>query len=94
MPPHASISDEEEANCVRQQPLHRSQVEVISYIESMLLGDPFRLLSHWPALLWLRGLLPACSPGRAIYKVPPLRKAFHWVRNPICVTPENAPLYF
>ena len=48
------------------------KVEVISYIESMLLGDPFNFLSNWPAFVWLRRL-PACSLGSTFYRVPPLR---------------------
>ena len=36
-----------------------SQVEVISYIESMLLGDPFNFLSNWPTFVWLRRF-PSC----------------------------------
>ena len=52
------------------------QVEVISYIESMLLGDPFNFLANWPTFVWLRGL-PACSLGNSLYRVPPLRALFH-----------------
>lgn len=52
------------------------QVEVISYIESMLLGDPFNFLSNWPAFIWLRRF-PSCSLGNTLYRVPPLRKIFH-----------------
>ncbi len=52
------------------------QVEVISYIESMLLGDPFNFLSNWPAFVWLRRI-PACSLGKSLYRAPPLRSLFH-----------------
>ena len=31
-----------------------SRVETISYIESLLLGDPFGFLSNWPVVSWLR----------------------------------------
>ena len=54
------------------------QVDVIFYIESMLLGDPFNLLANWPAFIWLRRL-PACSLGNTLYRIPPLRKFFHKV---------------
>lgn len=52
------------------------QVEVISYIESMLLGDPFNFLSNWPSFVWLRRI-PSCSLGNTLYRVPSLRKIFH-----------------
>ncbi len=51
---------------------------MISYIESMLLGDPFNFLSNWPTFVWLRRL-PSCSLGQALYRVPSLRAAFHAV---------------
>ena len=54
------------------------QAEVISYIESMLLGDPFNLLSNWPAFIWLRRL-PACSLGNTLYRIPSLRSLIHKV---------------
>lgn len=53
-----------------------SQVEVISYIESMLLGDPFNFLSNWPTFVWLRRF-PSCSLGKSLYRAPPLRSLFH-----------------
>ena len=31
-----------------------SRVETISYIESLLLGDPFDFLSNWPVISWIR----------------------------------------
>ena len=31
-----------------------SRVETISYIESLLLGDPFDFLSNWPLISWIR----------------------------------------
>ncbi len=57
---------------------YSSQVEVISYVESMLLGDPFDFLSNWPAFVWLRRL-PPCSLGGIIFRVPPIRYIFHKV---------------
>ncbi len=53
-------------------------MEVVSYVESMLLGDPFNFLSNWPAFVWLRRV-PPCSLGSALYRVPPLRMIFHKV---------------
>ncbi len=55
---------------------YATQVEVISYVESMLLGDPFNFLSNWPAFVWLRRV-PSCSLGSTLYRVPPLRYIFH-----------------
>ena len=37
-----------------------SQVETISYTESILLGDPFGYLSEWPAFKWLKNLFTFC----------------------------------
>ncbi len=55
---------------------YKCQAEVIMYIESMLLGDPFDILSNWPAFIWLRRF-PKCSLGNTLYRIPPLRKMFH-----------------
>ena len=46
---------------------YMTQVETISYTESILLGDPFNFLSNWPALRWLREL-PSCSFCAHLYK--------------------------
>ena len=57
---------------------YKTQVEIISYMESTILGDPFNFLANWPTYFWLRKL-PTCSPigqGR-LYRVPQLRKLFH-----------------
>ena len=35
---------------------YKSQVELIAYTESVLLGDPFNFLANWPAWIWLRRL--------------------------------------
>ena len=59
---------------------YKTQVEIISYMESTILGDPFNFLANWPTYFWLRKL-PTCSPigqGR-LYRVPQLRKLFHGV---------------
>ena len=37
-----------------------SRVDTISYMESILLGDPFNFLSNWPALKVLAEV-PSCS---------------------------------
>ena len=37
-----------------------SRVDTISYMESILLGDPFNFLSNWPALKVLADV-PSCS---------------------------------
>ena len=44
---------------------YRSQVETISTLESMLLGDPFDFLSNVPAVL---SSLPSCSLVRQLYR--------------------------
>eukprot|EP00096_Caligus_rogercresseyi_P004529 TRINITY_DN18838_c0_g1_i1.p1 TRINITY_DN18838_c0_g1~~TRINITY_DN18838_c0_g1_i1.p1 ORF type:complete len:1006 (+),score=258.20 TRINITY_DN18838_c0_g1_i1:102-3119(+) len=49
-----------------------SRVELITYTESMLLGDPFYFLSNWPAIKFLKKL-PHCGVCRLIYKFPFLR---------------------
>ena len=33
---------------------YKTQVELISYMESVLLGDPFNFLANWPS--WIRKL--------------------------------------
>ena len=33
---------------------YKTQVELISYMESVLLGDPFNFLANWPSWIWLR----------------------------------------
>ena len=35
---------------------YKSQVELIAYTESVLLGDPFNFLANFPAWIWLRRL--------------------------------------
>merc|ERR1712062_673063 len=50
---------------------YRSQVETISTLESMLLGDPFDFLSNVPAVL---SSLPSCSLFRQIYRSNSLSK--------------------
>lgn len=57
---------------------YKTQVEIISYIESTFLGDPFNFLANWPSFVWLRKI-PTCSlvGGGRLYSVPQLRKMFH-----------------
>lgn len=50
-----------------------SRVELISYMESMLLGDPFDFLTNWPPVGWLQRM-PACSCLKAYYSLKPVRK--------------------
>ena len=50
---------------------YRSQVETISTLESMLLGDPFDFLSNVPAVL---SSLPSCSLFRQLYRSNSLSK--------------------
>ena len=50
-----------------------SRVETISYIESLLLGDPFDFLSNVPRYL---SFLPSCSVFRQLYRSKSLRKIF------------------
>ena len=45
-----------------------SRVELIVFIESMLLGDPFNFLTNWPPFSWGRKL-PSCACFRRIYSV-------------------------
>ena len=39
---------------------YKSQVGIVSYMESMMLGDPFNFLSNWPKFIWLKHI-PTCS---------------------------------
>ena len=45
-----------------------SQVETISYTESILLGDPFGYLSEWPAFKWLKNV-PSFSCCAPLYRI-------------------------
>merc|ERR1719189_767987 len=50
-----------------------SRVETISYLESVLLGDPFDFLSNVPRFL---SFLPSCSLFRQLYRSNMLKKIF------------------
>merc|ERR1719410_3097123 len=50
-----------------------SRVETISYLESVLLGDPFDFLSNVPRFLTF---LPSCSVFRQLYRSNILRRVF------------------
>ena len=58
-----------------------SRVELISFIESMLLGDPFHFLTNWPPFAWGRKL-PPCDCFRSLYRVGP----FRWMLSKIMGT--------
>jgi len=47
-------------------------VELISYIESMLFGDPFQFLANYPPFRWLRWV-PNCAPCGWLERLRPLR---------------------
>jgi hypothetical protein len=54
-----------------------SQVETISYAESILLGDPFNFLSQWPRIEWmLQGRDTSLSCFRQVYKNRSARSIF------------------
>ena len=52
-----------------------SQVETISYAESLLLGDPFDFLASVPAVAWLSSL-PSLSCCRQLYRSRTARRIF------------------
>lgn len=55
---------------------HVSRVELISYMESMLLGDPFSFLSNWPHGIKTLQRLPRGGCCRsALYSLPLFRRA-------------------
>lgn len=49
-----------------------SRVELIAFIESMLLGDPFHFLTNWPPFARGRAL-PPCDCFRTLYRVGPIK---------------------
>ena len=52
-----------------------SRVELISYLESMLLGDPFHFLSNWPPFATIRRCCPiTSSPLTSLMRGDKLRK--------------------
>lgn len=57
---------------------YMSQVDTISYTESILLGDPFDFLSNWPKLKFLLDI-PSCSLCSYMYKNNFVQKLFHKV---------------
>ena len=62
-----AIQDQAEIFC------YLSRVETISYLESILLGDPFDFLSNVPRFLTF---LPSCSMFRQLYRSNMLKKVF------------------
>ena len=51
-----------------------SRVELISYMESMLLGDPFNFLADWPPFALLRRHCPSSSPLSSLLRGDTLRR--------------------
>jgi len=62
-----AIQDQAEIFC------YLSRVETISYLESVLLGDPFDFLSNVPKFLTF---LPSCSMFRQLYRSNVLKRVF------------------
>ena len=54
-----AVSDTGEIRAECETYAYKAQVELISYMESILLGDPFNFLANWPAWIWLRRI-PNC----------------------------------
>lgn len=52
-----------------------ARVDLISYIESVLLGDPFKFLTNWPSVKSLRKL-PPCDCLSKMYTLKCVRRAF------------------
>ena len=57
-----------------------SRVEIISYAESLLLGDPFDFLSNVPTLKWMMNI-PSFSCCRHIYRNKVARRLFQRYGN-------------
>ena len=57
---------------------YKTQVELISYMESVMMGDPFNFLANWPNFIWLKKM-PTFSivSGGRLYRVPQIRRIFH-----------------
>ena len=51
-----------------------SRVELISYLESMLLGDPFHFLADWPPFAFIRRHCPSFSPLSSLMRGDSLRR--------------------
>ena len=51
-----------------------SRVELISYMELMLLGDPFNFLADWPPFAFIRRHCPSTSPLSNLMRVDTLRR--------------------
>jgi hypothetical protein len=51
-----------------------SRVELISYLESMLLGDPFHFLVDWPPFAFIRRHCPSFSPLSSLMRGKSLRR--------------------
>ena len=67
---------------------HTTRVETISYMESVLLGDPFEFLSRWPPVRFVSGL-PSLALCHQVYSsCPTARRAGH------CITGATGILLF
>jgi hypothetical protein len=53
-----------------------SRVETISYIESLLLGDPFDFLSNWPVISWIKAI-PSLAFCRCLCRSSAVRDCSH-----------------
>ena len=67
-----------------------SRVELVSYIESILLGDPFKLLSNWPSFQFLRKL-PPCGCFSKIYSTKLVKKMFFRIMTNILLFHSRLP---
>ena len=67
-----------------------SRVELVSYIESILLGDPFKLLTNWPSSQYLRKL-PPCGCFSRIYSTEFVKKIFFRIMENILLFHSRLP---
>jgi len=65
-----------------------SQVETISYIESMMLGDPFDFLRNVPKYL---SRLDSCSCCSVLYKLSPIKNIFQYIGSGILLFYDYLP---
>jgi len=67
-----------------------SRVELVSYVESILLGDPFKLLTNWPSLTFLKNL-PPCNCFSKIYSTKLVRTIFLFITESILLFKSRLP---
>jgi len=58
-----------------------SRVELVAFIESMLLGDPFQFLTNWPPFKWGQRL-PACDCLQTLYRRRAIRNILNCLIGP------------